>query len=58
MLGLSGANPIVWDEQKEQEMYQISVDRVCSIKRVMRTDYYILKTEDKGLKLLAINDLE
>ena len=39
-------------------MYHISDDRAHSIKRVMRTDYYILTTGNYGLKLLAINDLE
>jgi hypothetical protein len=48
----------VWDEQKEQEMYQFGDDNLDSIKRVMSTDYYILKTELSGLKLFTINDLE
>lgn len=39
-------------------MCQISIERGISIKRVMSTDYYILKTVYNGLQLLKFNDLE
>ena len=48
----------VWNEQNEQEMCLISDDRLYSIKRVMSTDYYFLKTRNNELKLLTINDLK
>ena len=38
-------------------MYQISDDRVYSIKRVMSSDNYILKRHN-GLKVLTINNLK
>jgi hypothetical protein len=39
-------------------MYHISDVKLDSIKRVMSTDNYILKTLYDGLKLLTLNDLE
>jgi hypothetical protein len=49
----------VWDQQKEQEMCHISDDSLDSIKRVMNTNSYILRTRGiEGLKLLTISDLE
>jgi alpha-mannosidase len=39
-------------------MYKISHDHLDSIKRVMNTDNYILRTTNNGLKLLIINNLE
>ena len=39
-------------------MYIISNDGLDSIKRVMSTNYYIIKTSSKGLMLLTLNDLE
>jgi hypothetical protein len=58
LVGLYNDELRVWDQEKEQEMCQIRVDQVCSIKRVMTTDKFILRTKQKGLKLLTINDLE
>jgi hypothetical protein len=48
----------VWNQQNEQEMYKICDDQVDSIKRVMKTDNFILRTRYIGLKLLSISDLE
>ena len=39
-------------------MYVISNDGLDSMKRVMSTDHFILKTSSTGLKLLTLNDLE
>ena len=39
-------------------MCEIIDERLDSIKRVMNTDNYILKTRRNGLKLLTISDLE
>jgi hypothetical protein len=58
LVGFKDAKLIVWDEEKEQEMYHINIDKVDSIKRVMSTDNYILKKRNDGLELLIINDCE
>jgi hypothetical protein len=58
LVGLGGYGLRVWDQNKEQEMYKISHDSLVSIKRVMNTDNYILRTFKNGLKLLTINNLE
>jgi hypothetical protein len=39
-------------------MHRISIDRVCSIKRVLSTNNYILKNQNDKIILLTINDLE
>ena len=39
-------------------MCEIIDEQIDSIKRVMNTDNYILKTRCNGLKLLTISDLE
>jgi hypothetical protein len=57
LLGFSDDKLRVWDQQKEQEMYQMNDDSVESIKRVMKTDNFILRIYDYGLKLLSIRDL-
>jgi hypothetical protein len=50
---------ILWNEQTDQLLYKIcSDDRVFSIKRVLTTNNYIIKTEKDGVKVLTINDLE
>ena len=49
---------IVWDEQTDQELFQICEDQVCSIKRILNTNTYIIKTEENGLKLLKIKNLK
>ena len=36
----------------------ISHERVFSIKRVMTTNSYIIKTEKEGVKVLTIDDLK
>ena len=35
---------IVWDEEKDQQLFKISNDLVLSIKRVMTTNSYIFKS--------------
>jgi hypothetical protein len=39
-------------------MHHISIDRVCSIKRVMSTNNFILKKLNDKIILLTINDKE
>ena len=58
LVGFENAKLVVWDEKKEQEMYQIIDDGVYSIKRVMRTDNYIISKRNDGVKLLNIFDLQ
>ena len=45
---------IVWNEQTDQKIYQICEDKLCSIKIILTTNTYIIKTEENGLKLLKI----
>ena len=49
---------IVWDEHSDQQLFQICQDRVFSIKRILTTNTYILKTEKYGLKLFTIKNLK
>jgi hypothetical protein len=58
LLGLWNDGLIVWDQKKEEEMHRFSFVRVCSIKRVMSTNNYILKNKNDEIILLTINDLE
>lgn len=57
LLGFNKDKLRVWNQETEQEMYLISEDRLYSIKRVLSTEYFILKTDNNGLKLLTVNDL-
>jgi hypothetical protein len=47
---------ILWNEQTDQLLSEICGDRVCSIKRVITTNNYLIKT-DEGVKVVTINDL-
>jgi hypothetical protein len=49
---------IVWNEERDYEMYQIINDDVYSIERVISNDKFILNTCEDGLKILTINDLD
>jgi hypothetical protein len=49
---------IVCDQKTDQKLFQISKDSVVSIKRVMTTNNFIIKTVEEGVKLLSINDLK
>jgi hypothetical protein len=57
LLGFFEGGLILWNQQNEQEMNHISDDSLDSIKRVMSTNNFIIKT-NCGLKLLTIIDLE
>jgi hypothetical protein len=48
----------VWDEEKDQELFSISDDMVFSIKRVMNTNNFIIKTEQQGVKVVTLDDLK
>lgn len=49
---------IVWSESSDQEVLRISIECVLSIKRVVTTNNYIIKTEKRGVKVLTISDLK
>jgi len=49
---------IVWNEQTDEQLFQICLERVTSIERILTTKTYIIKTQDKGLKLLTIENFE
>jgi hypothetical protein len=49
---------IVWNEQTEEELFQVSTDHVAGIRRVMSSNNYILKTLKEGLKVLTIKSLK
>jgi hypothetical protein len=48
----------VWDEENDSQLLKISDDAVYSIKRVLTSNSYIIKTFKDGVKVLAINDLK
>ena len=49
---------IVWDENTDQQVLEICQDYVISIKRILTTNSYIIKTKNNGLKLLTIKNLK
>ena len=49
---------IVWNEHSDQELFQICQDRVFSIKRILTTNTYIIKTQKYGLKLFTIKNFK
>ena len=49
---------ILWDEQRDQEVREITDERVFSIKRVLTTDHYIIKTWKQGVKVVIIKGLK
>ena len=49
---------IVWDEHTDQQVLEICHDHVISIKRILTTNSYIIKTKQNGLNLLTIKNLK
>ena len=49
---------ILWNEQTDQLLSEICGGTVLSIKRVITTNNYIIKTRDEGVKVVTINDLK
>jgi hypothetical protein len=47
----------VWNEHTDEQIYQISKDWIWSIKRVMTTNTYIIKSPKKGVYALTVKDL-
>jgi hypothetical protein len=48
---------ILWNEQTDQLLSEICGGTVCSIKRVITTNNYLIKTYNEGVKVVTINDL-
>jgi flavorubredoxin len=57
VLGLTSEGVIVWDEKEDQELFRITQEMVFSMKRVMTTNSYLIKTKEQGVKILTIEDL-
>ena len=57
-IGLANDGLIVWNEKTDQQLVQVCKDRVFSIKRILTTNSYIIKTMENGLKLITIKNLE
>jgi hypothetical protein len=49
---------IAWNEQTDQQLFQICQDRLFSIKRILTTNSYIIKTKMNGIKFLTIKDFK
>jgi hypothetical protein len=58
LVGFGGDGLILWNEQRDQLLSQICGGRVLSIKRVITTNNYLIKTKDEGVKVVTINDLK
>ena len=58
LVGLYSHGLKIWDEQTDQEMFEICKDTVFSIKRILNSNSYIIKTYKNGIKLLTIKNLK
>ena len=58
LVGFSQNNLIVWNEQSDQQLSQIYIYQASSIKRILTTNSYIIKSWNNGLELLTIKNLE
>jgi hypothetical protein len=56
-VGFGDDGLILWNEHTDQLLSKICDDTVWSIKRVMTTNNYVIKT-DEGVKVVTINELE
>lgn len=55
LVGFENYKLQVWDEEKNQDLFPVSDDKVCQIKRVLATNNYIIKSETEGVKLLSLD---
>jgi hypothetical protein len=53
-----GGGLILWNEQTDQLLSKICGDGVYSIKRVITTNNYLIKTYIAGVMVVTINDLK
>jgi hypothetical protein len=58
LVGFLNFKLIVWNEKTAYKLFKISNESIFSMRRVMNSSHYIVKTADEGLKLLTINDME
>jgi hypothetical protein len=54
LVGFHADGLILWNEQTDQEVSKICDDTVFSIRRVMTTNSYVIKTLKNGLKIVTI----
>jgi hypothetical protein len=57
LVGFPWGKLVAWDEQTNTQPFQISDDRVCLIKNIIPNNF-IIKTKNKGLKILKVNDMK
>jgi hypothetical protein len=57
LVGFRDDGLILWNEQTDQLLSKICGGSVCSIKRVITTNNYLIKTYKEGVKVVTINDL-
>ena len=57
LVGFSSDGLILWNELTDQLLSQICGGTVLSIKRVITTNNYLIKTWKEGVKVVTINDL-
>ena len=48
----------VWNEKTDQELFQICKETLFSIKRILTTNTFIIKTYKNGIKILTIKNLK
>ena len=58
LVGFTYDGLAAWDEKKDQLLIKISNDEAFSIKRVLTTNSFMIKTGEGGVKILTIDDLE
>jgi hypothetical protein len=58
LIGLHYDGLIVWNEDTDQQLFKICRYRVSSIKRILTTNTFIIKTYKKGLKSLTIKNIK
>lgn len=57
LVGFKEDGLIVWNEETDQQLLKICRYRVFSIKRILTTKTFIIKTHKKGIKSLTIKNL-
>jgi hypothetical protein len=58
LVGFTHDGLVAWDEKKDQLLFKISKDEAFSIKRVLTTNSFLIKTGEGGVKVLTIDDLK
>jgi hypothetical protein len=57
LVGFTHDGLVAWDEKKDQLLFKISKDEAFSIKRLLTTNSFLIKTGEGGVKVLTIDDL-